>query len=140
MIQSFIHLVCMLLLPKALRRYITPDRPQIIPSTAHVTPAIQIHAKRQPAEADQAGSVDNVQGQALLFVQTRVTEKMYTNLLPTRPENTFVRNHPLDCNTLGLLHSWFSLSRCGAYHYEWQIIAGEPFCWGRVPLMSVTPV
>ena len=62
----------MLLLPKALRKYITPDRPHIIPSAAHVTPAIQIPAKTQPAEADQAGSVDNVQGQALLFVHTHV--------------------------------------------------------------------
>lgn len=72
MIQCFTHLVCMLLLPKALRKYITPDRPHTIPSAAHVTPAIQIPAKTQPAQADQAGSVDNVQGQALLFVHTHV--------------------------------------------------------------------
>jgi len=85
----------MLLLPKALRRYITPDRPYIVPSTAHVTPAIQIPAKTQPAEADQAGSIDNMQGQALLFVHTHVLEKMYMKLLPTRPENLFMRNHPL---------------------------------------------
>lgn len=64
MIQCFIHLVCMLLLPKALRKCITPDRPHIIPSTAHVTPAIQIPAKTQPAEADQSGTVDSVQGGA----------------------------------------------------------------------------
>lgn len=64
MTQCFIHLVCMLLLPKALRRFITPERPHIIPSTALGTPAIQIPAKTQPAEADQADSLDNVQGQA----------------------------------------------------------------------------
>ena len=75
MIQCFIHLVCMLLLPKALRKCITPDRPHIIPSTAHVTPAIQIPAKTQPAEADQSGTVDSVQGQALLFVHTHVTDR-----------------------------------------------------------------
>ena len=75
MLQCFIHLVCMLLLPKALRKYITPDRPYVIPSAAHVTPAIQISAKTQPAEADQAGSVDNVQGQALLSVHTYVWTK-----------------------------------------------------------------
>jgi hypothetical protein len=106
MIQCFIHLVCMLLLPKALRRYITPDRSYIIPSTAHVTPAIQIPARTQPAEADQTGNVENVQGQALLFVHTHIPEKMYMKLFPMRPENVFIRNHPLDRNSLGLLHSW----------------------------------
>ena len=83
----------MLLLPRALRQCITPDRPHIIPSTAHVTPAIQIPAKTQPAEADQTGTVDSVQGQALLFVHTCHREKVYMKLLLTGPDNWFMRNH-----------------------------------------------
>lgn len=64
MLQCFVHLVGMLLLPRALRRYITPSRPYVIPSKAHVTPAVQIPARTQPAEISKDQNA--IQGEVLL--------------------------------------------------------------------------
>ena len=66
MLQCFIHLVGMLLLPRALRRYITPSRPYVIPSKAHVTPAVQIPARTQPAEVVSGRDQNVIQGEVLL--------------------------------------------------------------------------
>ncbi len=67
MTQCFIHLVCMLLLPKALRKYITPSRPYVIPSKGHVTPAIQIPARTQPSESVADGDISHKPGEVLVL-------------------------------------------------------------------------
>ena len=66
MIQCLIHLVCMLLLPKLLREYITPSRGHAVPSQTPAAPAGRISAQLQPTSpsrlATSAGELLQLSG------------------------------------------------------------------------------
>lgn len=61
-LQCLFHLIGMLLLPRALRGYITPPPAPVIPSQTHLTPPTQHPADPQHAEQAASGHATDAKG------------------------------------------------------------------------------
>ena len=117
MTQCFVHLVCMLLLPKALRKYITPDGPHSMHSMqstrhrapaangpaedSHRAPAAHSPAVNSPPDSNHMGVAANMPANSSPATDSSLDSNYMAAIANSPASNSLAVKSPPDSNHVG---------------------------------------